>query len=95
MKTFVITVLIFLIPINGAIAFEIDGLKSGMSIQESKMVLDKYSYGKIDVGKDYITAMDIPFTTSSARLISLSFCNKKLVTLEVLAKPYSRSYMLS
>ena len=81
MKAIVITVFFLLASIEGAIAFEIDGFKSGMSMQETKKVLENYSYGKVEVQENYIRAWDSP-DRGSNRFISLGFCNGQLVQVQ-------------
>ena len=86
MKPIVITVFFLLACIEVAIAFEIDGFKSGMSIQEAQNILEKYSYGKVEVEANRIMAWDSP-DRGSNRFINLGFCNEKLVQVEKHLKP--------
>jgi hypothetical protein len=58
---------------NVSQAFEIDGLKSGISMDQAKKILATYSYKNIGIEDTSITASD------NERRIVLSFCKGKLV----------------
>ena len=57
-----------------------------MSINETKNILEKYSYGKVEVEDNRIMAWDSP-ERDSGRFINLGFCNGKLVQVEKHLKP--------
>lgn len=78
-------VLVFLIlsmfAANVSQAFEIDGLKSGISMDQAKNILATHSYKNIEIKDTSIMAYD------NGRFISLSFCKDKLVRAQKHLKP--------
>ena len=64
-------------------AFEIDGFKSGMSIQEAQEVLNKYSYVNIEVQENRIYAQH----SYDKHFIVILFCDGKLVQFHKDLKP--------
>jgi hypothetical protein len=78
MKTIIITIIFVLAYIHSVIAFEIDGFKSGMSVQEAKKMLENYSFERMEVKDDFILASNVSGQGSN-RLIALGFCEEKLI----------------
>ncbi len=77
-----------LVSLNGAQAFDVDGLKSGMSIEQAKSVIEKYSYGKVEIEENQIRAWDPPGPPGvTGRFIVLNFCKGKLALLQKHLKP--------
>ena len=83
MKKIIFTTLFLLGCVSIVGAFEIDGFKSGMSIQEAQEVLKKYSYGNIKVQENSIFAEQY----HDNRFISIGFCDGKLVQFQKELKP--------
>jgi len=70
-------------------AFELDGFKSGMSIQDAQKKLEAYSYKNIKVEGNNITAYYQ--SANSLRLFNLNFCKGVLVQVQKELDPsYSR-----
>jgi len=82
-KKILFTTFFLLGCIGTASAFEIDGFKSGMSLQEAKEVLNRYSYRDIDVSKNGILARH-PFNN---HWINIGFCDGKIVLYQKDLKP--------
>ena len=60
MRSICISVFITLISIYCAHGFEIDGLTDGMSMEQAKSIIQKFSYNKIEVNDNHIGAWDYP-----------------------------------
>lgn len=71
---------------NVAFAFELDGLKSGMSMEQAKEALGKISYSKISEIETSLIATDE--SPESHRMISASFCKGKLVQVSKHLSPH-------
>lgn len=61
-----------------AFAFEVQGLRSGMSLDEAQSVVQKQSYDRIEVTDNQIQAWDLP-TSGRERGIFLTFCEGRLI----------------
>jgi len=83
--SFGIVIIILIISVNVAGAFEIDGLKSGMSKEQAKKVLDSFSFSDIRIENDNIIAQDKE--KKDGRLLALVFCKGKLVQVQKHLKP--------
>jgi hypothetical protein len=70
-----------LIPFSAAYSFEVDGLISGMTLEEAKKVLERYSFSKIYIKENSMRAWDYP-EKNTHRMITLIFCKDKLVYLQ-------------
>ena len=81
LKAIAIALFLTLIPLSAAHSFEVDGLVSGMALEEAKKVLERYSYSKIYVKENGIRAWDYP-EKNTHRMITLIFCKDKLVHLQ-------------
>lgn len=77
MRNIVALITIVMLGANVSHAFEMDGLKSGISTEVAKRLLESYSYKNIKIEDHSIIASDQ--TGGESRLIALSFCNNKLV----------------
>ena len=62
---------------EGVFAFEIDGLRSGMSLDQATKAMESLSYEKIEIRENSVMAYDK--STEGGRLISATFCKGKLV----------------
>jgi len=77
----VIVCIVLLLFLSGnSKAFELDGLKSGMTMEQSKTVLKRISYENFNVIETTLLASDK--SLDSHRRISASFCNGKLVQVQ-------------
>jgi len=81
MRNYIIGCIFLLLLTNVSHAFEIDGIKSGISIDEARKTLEKYSYKNIKLENNSIMASD------ENRFIVLSFCKGKLVYVQKALKP--------
>ncbi|MEN6375262.1 MAG: hypothetical protein ABFD75_10865 [Smithella sp.] len=82
--SFIVFVFILLLA-SVSHAFEIDGLKSGISMDEAKKLLESFSYKTIEVKDNSMIASDEP--RGSGRFIALCFCKGKLVQAQKHLKP--------
>lgn len=85
MRYYFIICVFILLAASVSHAFEIDGIKSGISMDEAKKLLESYSYKTIEVKDNSIIASDEP--RGSDRFIALSFCKGKLVQAQKHLKP--------
>ena len=69
-----------------AFSFEVDGLRSGMTFDEARSLVEKQSYGRVEVKDNHIGAWDAP-TTGPARAIFLNFCKGRLVQVQKHLRP--------
>jgi len=83
LKKIIFTTFFLLGCVSIAYAFEIDGFKSGMSIQDAQGVLKKHSYVNIQVQENRIYAEH----SVDNRFINIGFCNDKLVQFQKDLKP--------
>jgi len=67
-------------------AFEVDALHSGMSFQEARSVIERFSYSKVEIKENYIGAWDI-LATGTNRSIYLNFCKGRLVQVQKHLQP--------
>lgn len=80
----ILFIILFLLGFAGAVsAFEIDGFKRNMSIQEAQAKIKRSFYDKVEVKENYIMAHD----NDSNRFIGLSFCDGKLIQVEKHLQP--------
>ena len=86
LKKIIFTTLFLLGCVSVAGAFEIDGFKSGMSMQEAQENVKRFSYDKVQVEERRIFAWDY-HNKDSYRRINLIFCNGKLVSIQKDLKP--------
>lgn len=78
-KLFVAFLMIIFAP--ASFAFEVDGFKSGMTIGQAKILIERYSYDKVEITDNSIVAMDTSGKRTDRKIV-LSFCQGKLVRLE-------------
>ena len=71
---------------EGANAFEVDGLKSGMSFQEARSVIESFSYSKVEIKENQISGWDIP-AMGTNRSVYLNFCKGRLVQVQKHLQP--------
>ena len=77
MRYILVIFVLILLSSNVSHAFEIDGLKSGMSMEAERSLLETYSYRQIQIKENSILASDQ--SGSDGRFIALTFCEGKLV----------------
>ena len=80
MRNIVTLIIIIIMGANTSHAFEMDGLKSGITMEVAKRLLESYSYKNIKKDDHSIIASDQ--TSGESRLIALSFCKNKLVQVQ-------------
>ena len=85
MRYFILALTSTLLLSTFAFAFEIDGLRSGMSIEEARKVLEGFSYQKIEIKGNSLMAFDQE--VGSDRAINATFCKGKLVQAQKHLKP--------
>ena len=85
MRCFLVSCALILFAASVSHAFEVDGLKSGISMNEAKRLLESQSYKKIEIKDNSIVAFDQ--SGSDGRFIALSFCKGKLVQAQKHLKP--------
>lgn len=81
MKRSAAWVTIALVICPPAFPFEVDGLRSGMSFDEAKSIVEKQSYGHVEAKDNHIGAWDAP-TKRPGRGIFLNFCKGRLVQVQ-------------
>jgi len=81
LKAIAMALFLVIISLSAAHSFEVDGLRSGMALEEAKKVLESYSYSKIYIKENGIRAWDYP-EKNTHRMITLIFCKDKLVHLQ-------------
>jgi len=77
MRNYFTVCVLILLATGVSHAFEIDGLKSGISMDEAKLLLERYSYKTIQLKENSLIASDEP--RGDGRFIALTFCKGKLV----------------
>lgn len=86
----VICIVMMLFLSGNSKAFELDGLKSGMSMEQSRTVLKGISYENFQVLETTLLATDK--SLDSHRRISASFCKGKLVQVQKGLQPLFNNF---
>jgi hypothetical protein len=87
MKLIILLLVFIVLAVNSTLAFNIDSLKSGMSIEQAKAVLKDHGYDKIQVEDNYISAWYSPQVKGYIKSIFLNFCKGKLVNVQKHLEP--------
>lgn len=86
MKRIIMTIICLIIFYEIGYSFEVDGLKSGMSMIDVKLILEKYSYESIQVLEDQIIAQRKTGGIYHSMIVA-NFCNNKLCLVQKDLKP--------
>jgi hypothetical protein len=75
-----------------ALAFDVDGFKSGMSQKEVENLIRFKNFSKIDIGQESISAFDIPVTINS-RIYQFVFKDNKLIHFKMSFPPSVNNFI--
>ncbi|MGA2318683.1 MAG: hypothetical protein ABSG71_20240 [Thermodesulfobacteriota bacterium] len=75
-----------------AIAFDVEGFKSGMSQKEVENLIRSMNFSKIDIGNNNISAFDIPVTNNS-RIYQFVFKDNKLIHFKMSFPPSVNNFI--
>ncbi len=91
-KFIITTILITTLCAIDVYAFDVDGLKDGMTRDEILQALSIWNFDRIDDRGTYLSAYDIP-DKKTYRHYNLSFVNNKLVLVQKDYKPSMKNYI--
>lgn len=82
-----------LIPLAAATAFDVDGIKSGITMEKVKAIISTWNFDSIEEKESHIIAFDYP-AKPSYRFYIFNFCDDRLTHIQKGIKPSMKMFII-